>query len=61
MNLHKLLFFAVVLTIFSCETKEEKKGATAISETIKTENVFEFGVWTTANNEKSDEEYAQEF
>jgi len=61
MKLHNLLFLALVLSIFSCETKEEKKDTTAISKNVTIENSFEFGVWTTANNEKSNEEYAQEF
>lgn len=61
MKLYKLLFFAVVLSIFSCETTKEKKDTTAISENITTENSFEFGVWTTASNEKTNEEYAKEF
>ena len=61
MNVYKLLFFALVLSFFSCETTKEKNDTTSISENLTTENSFEFGVWTTANNKKSNEDYAEEF
>ena len=60
MKLHKLLFFALILSIFSCETTKEKADVST-SEDIKTENSFEFGVWITANKERANEDYAKEF
>ncbi len=56
MKLHKLLFFALALSIVSCKEKVEKESSI---EKPKTE--FEFGVWISANNEKSNEDYAAEF
>lgn len=56
MKLQKLLFFALVLSIVSCKEKVEKESNV---EKLKAE--FEFGVWTTANKNKSNEEYAKEF
>ena len=56
MKLHKLLFFALALSIVSCKEKAAKES---IAEKAKTE--FEFGVWITANNERSNEDYAAEF
>ena len=56
MKLHKLLFFALALSIVSCKEKAAKES---IVENAKTE--FEFGVWITANNERSNEDYAAEF
>ena len=61
MNIHKLLIFAIVFSIFSCQTNKENKDTTTVSENVTVENSFEFGVWTTASNEKSNEEYAKEF
>ena len=60
MKLHKLLFLALVLSFFSCETTKEKTDVST-SENIKNENPFEFGVWIGASNEKSNEDYANEF
>ncbi len=56
MKLHKLLFFALALCIVSCKEKTEKESSI---EKPKTE--FEFGVWISANNERSNEDYATEF
>ncbi|UMB61956.1 hypothetical protein MHL31_07110 [Lutibacter sp. A80] len=60
MKLHKLLFFVLIITIFSCETTKEKTDAST-SEGIVTDNPFEFGVWISASKEKANEEYAKEF
>jgi uncharacterized lipoprotein YddW (UPF0748 family) len=46
----QVFLIAVLISIVSCTGKVEKP----ISE-------FEFGVWTTANNKKSNEAYAEEF
>lgn len=56
MKLHKLLFFSLALSIVSCKEKVEKESSI---EKPKTE--FEFGVWISANNERSNEDYAAEF
>lgn len=61
MKLYKLLLFALVLGIFSCDTAKEKKVDILISENLTAENSFEFGVWITANNDRTNEDYAQEF
>jgi len=61
MKLHKLLIFIVVLSIFSCATKEEDKKSNKITKELTAENSFEFGVWITANNDRANEDYAQEF
>ena len=54
MNLHKLLFFTFLLVIFSCKKTEKQK--------INIEKPqFEFGVWTTADKDKSNADYAVEF
>lgn len=58
MKRYKLLFFALVLSIFSCENK---RADNSISEVEKIEKSFEFGVWITANNERGNEDYAKEF
>lgn len=56
MKLHKLLFLTVLISIVSCKKKSEKQAAI---ENAKSE--FEFGVWITAEKEKSNEAYAIEF
>lgn len=50
MRITKILFVVLIFSIVSCKEKVEK---------TKTE--FEFGVWATANKNKSNEEYAEEF
>ena len=59
-KLLKLLFFALVLNVSSCANKEEQQSYTLKGES-KIIVPFEFGVWITANNEKSDEDYIAEF
>lgn len=60
MKLHKLLFIALALSFFSCETTKEKNDVST-SEEVKAENPFEFGVWISASKEKANEAYAEEF
>lgn len=43
----KLLLFLLTLSVFSCVKKEQSS--------------FKFGVWTTANDKKSDADYTNEF
>jgi uncharacterized lipoprotein YddW (UPF0748 family) len=55
MKRSQVFLIALLISIVSCTGKVEKaKVEKPISE-------FEFGVWTTANNKKSNEEYAKEF
>jgi len=54
MTLHKLLFFTFFLVIFSCKKTEKKEISIEKPQ-------FEFGVWTTAERGKSNEDYAIEF
>lgn len=56
MKVTQILFIALITSIVSCTGKVEKK---AIAEEIK--SGFEFGVWTTASNEKTDDAYSEEF
>ena len=56
MKLSKLVLLLVSISLFSCANKESKP-------TTKEEAkpAFNFGVWTTANAKKSNEEYSAEF
>ncbi len=54
----KLLFIILLAVIVSCTNKEENKSETKSSDSA---TAFEFGVWTTANAKKSNEDYAKEF
>lgn len=56
MKLYKLFFFIILVSIFSCKEISIKQ---VIVEKAKSE--FEFGVWITAEKEKSNEAYAIEF
>ncbi|WP_148870751.1 putative glycoside hydrolase [Tenacibaculum adriaticum] len=61
MRLFKLLLFALVLNITSCVSKQENKKENPISEEKKEKVPFDFGVWITADIQRGNDEYAQEF
>jgi len=56
MKVTQVFLIALVLSIVSCTGKVEKQQVVE-----KATADFEFGVWTTASNKKSNEEYAIEF
>jgi len=56
MKVTQILFIALLASIVSCTGKVENK---TVAEEVKAD--FEFGVWTTASEKKSNEEYAKEF
>ncbi len=56
MKILHILLIALVLSLASCKEKIKKENSV---ENPKTE--FEFGVWITANKEKSNEDYVTEF
>lgn len=60
MNQVKLLFFVLAISLFSCTSKKDKN--IEVNELdVKTEVPFEFGVWITADNVRTNDEYVQEF
>jgi len=61
MRANRVLLLALLLSIVSCKGKVEKGGDNKIAQIKDTEQTFEFGVWVSANNEKSDEDYNVEF
>ena len=55
-------FVLVVLLVFTaCNTKEENKGASELSQTEITNQAFDFGVWITSQKGKTDDAYSEEF
>jgi uncharacterized lipoprotein YddW (UPF0748 family) len=58
MKITKILLISLLTIIVSCKNKEESKSEKKSSDSA---TAFEFGVWTTANAKKSDEDYAKEF
>jgi len=56
MKVTQILFIALFASIVSCTGNVENK---TVAEEVKAD--FEFGVWTTASDKKSNEEYAKEF
>jgi len=56
MRITKIFFFVVLIGLISCTKNVDKKRNDKVSKSD-----FEFGVWTTANKNKSNEEYAIEF
>ncbi|MFT6689257.1 MAG: uncharacterized lipoprotein YddW (UPF0748 family) [Saprospiraceae bacterium] len=56
MKRSQVFLIALLISIVSCTGKVEKPKVTE-----KPITEFEFGVWTTANKKKSNEEYAKEF
>lgn len=56
MKVTQILFIALLVSIVSCTGKIENK---TLAEELKAD--FEFGVWTTASENKPNEEYAKEF
>ena len=61
MNTYKLVFIALLITIVSCKGEKDNKKTLHVAEETISKNNFEFGVWTTADKNKSDEDYAIEF
>lgn len=61
MRVNRALFLALLLSIVSCTGKVEKEGDNKMAQIEDTKQTFEFGVWVSANNEKSDEDYNAEF
>ncbi|GAA4296319.1 family 10 glycosylhydrolase [Aestuariibaculum suncheonense] len=61
MNTKYLLIAALVLLFISCGQQKKDKNLSEVTPSESAKEAFEFGVWTTANEEKSDEEYLQEF
>ncbi|UKM64516.1 hypothetical protein GSB9_01065 [Flavobacteriaceae bacterium GSB9] len=56
MKLLRLLICSLVLSLFSCGNKEK-----AVEQTETTPPSFEFGVWITADEKRTDDSYATEF
>jgi uncharacterized lipoprotein YddW (UPF0748 family) len=56
MTLNRVLLFALFISIIGCNCKEEEKKVTQ-----NEAESFEFGVWITAQKDKSDESYTAEF
>lgn len=56
MKLSKLVLLLLAISLFSCANKETKPTTKE-----ETKPVFNFGVWTTANAKKSNEDYVAEF
>lgn len=54
MKITRILLIILLTIIVSCTNKEENKS-------VDSATAFEFGVWTTANSKKSNEDYAMEF
>jgi len=61
MKQYILLLMALVFVVFSCKTDDKKNVNMSNMDMAQTENTFEFGVWTTANKDKSNAAYAKEF
>lgn len=61
MNLKQVLLFILAISVMSCKNNIEKKEKKAISEVISKQATFEFGVWITADKERSDISYNVEF
>ncbi len=61
MKIAKILCITLLFGLVSCNTKESKKESMVAATTTITEEPFKFGVWTTANAKRSNEEYAKEF
>ncbi len=59
MKLFKLCILSIVLILGSCTNTKKKVEVKNIE--IKSEPAFEYGVWTTASKDKSDEDYDKEF
>ncbi|MEN8126163.1 MAG: putative glycoside hydrolase [Bacteroidota bacterium] len=57
MKIYRILFFILII-LFSCTKKVQEKGDIVVKEEIQ---AFDFGVWITAKEGKSDEEYSKEF
>ena len=55
MTLNRVLVVALLISIIGCNGKKEK----VLTEKVAT--TFEFGVWISANNKKSDKDYSEEF
>lgn len=56
MRLTNILFIILIISIASCTDKKETVNGPKVPN-----SKFEFGVWATANKNKSNEEYAVEF
>ena len=56
MRITIVLFITLIISIASCTSKKE-----TVNDPIIASSNFEFGVWATANKDKSNEEYALEF
>ena len=54
----KILLIGILIIFVSCTNKEQSKSENKNSDTAP---AFEFGVWTTADAKKSNEEYTKEF
>ncbi|MBD0822810.1 putative glycoside hydrolase [Aestuariibaculum marinum] len=56
-----LLITALVLLFISCGDQKKEGAIAEVDSPEPKKEAFEFGVWTTANDKKSDEEYLKEF
>ncbi len=56
-----LLINALVLLFISCGDQKKEDAITEVDSAEPQKEAFEFGVWTTVNGKKSDEEYLKEF
>lgn len=61
MELSKLVFLVLTISLFSCANKDNKTQDTAMYEGIINNSAFEFGVWVSANANKPDDDYSKEF
>ncbi len=61
-SLIKLFLLVGVLTTYTCQDNQKQQAKTNETQDIsKKEPAFEFGVWITANAQKSDADYLAEF
>jgi len=61
MKVSKFLILVLAFSIISCNNEEEKKTVHEVSETTLAKTPFDFGVWITADAERTDESYTTEF
>ncbi len=57
----KLLILLVTITLTSCNNTSKETEVAVINNTETTTSKFEFGVWITASNKKTNDEYIKEF
>ena len=61
MKIKYTLLVTLGLLLVACNQKAVKDSSDQIAKNKPITEIFKFGVWTTANNKKSDEDYAAEF